>query len=123
MFHDFMSDGPKTFLHAEKEILGFDHSEIASEICETWKIPKSLITAICYHHNPSRSSENTLAYIVHVADALALMSGIGTGVDGMLYRMDEKAMEFLGLREEDLSTIIDQTVESVEKIAEQMKGP
>ena len=30
MFHDFMSEGPKTFLDAEKEILGFDHSNIPS---------------------------------------------------------------------------------------------
>ncbi len=120
-FEKFMSNGQRTFLNAEKEILGFDHSEIAAEMCDSWKIPKSLTTAICYHHYPSRSQENTLAYIVHVADSLSLMSGIGSGIDGMLYQMDGKALEFLGIQEETLGAILEETVESVEKIAEQMK--
>ncbi len=120
-FESFMSDGQRTFLDAEKEILGFDHSEIAAEICKSWKIPKSLINAISFHHYPSRSRDDTLAYIVHVADSLSLMSGIGTGIDGMLYKMEGKAMELLGLAEEDLSSIIEETVESVEKIASQMQ--
>ena len=122
LFEEVMSNGKMTFLDAEKEILGFDHSEIAAEICQIWKIPKTLTTAICYHHYPSRSRDNILAQIVHVADSLSLMSGIGTGIDGMLYKMDEKAMESLGLQEEDLSRIMAETVESVEKIAEQMQN-
>ncbi len=121
LFKDFMEGGEKTFLEAEKNILGFDHSEIAASMCESWKIPNILIAAICYHHHPSRSKENTLAYIVHVADSLALMSGIGTGIDGMLYKMDSKALDFLGLPEENLASIIEETVESVEKIASQMQ--
>ena len=91
-------------------------------MCVSWKIPKLLTNAICYHHLPSGSRENTLAYIVHVADSLALMSGIGTGVDGMLYKMDGEAMEFLNLQEEDLSSMLEEAVESVEKITEQMQG-
>lgn len=119
-FGDFMSSGQQTFLDAEKHILGFDHPEIAYEMCLAWKIPKSLINAIRYHHYPSRSKENMLAYIVHLADSLAMMSGIGSGIDGMLYKMDEKAMEFIGLQEEDLSGIMEETVESVQKIVESM---
>ena len=49
-----------------------------------------------------------------------MMSGIGTGIDGMLYKMDSKSMDILGLKEEDLGGIMEETVESVEKIAEQM---
>lgn len=62
-----------------------------------------------------------LASIVHVADALALMSGIGAGVDGMLYKMDYRAQESLQLTELDLIDILGETVESVEKITEQLK--
>jgi HD-like signal output (HDOD) protein len=120
-FEDYMNDQSKSFLDAEKEILGFDHSEIAAGMCDVWKIPKSLVSAICFHHNPSSTNGNVLAIIVHVADALALMSGIGAGVDGMLYKMDQRAQESLGLNEEDLRAILDQTVESVEKITEQFQ--
>jgi len=120
-FEKYMADGQKTFLNAEKDILGFDHSEIAAEMCDIWKIPKSLTSAICYHHYPSFSKDSTLAYIVHVADSLALMSGIGTGIDGMLYKMDHRALGFLGLTEDELSGILDETVDSVEKIIEQLQ--
>ncbi len=121
LFEEFMEGGEKTFLEAEKDILGFDHSEIAAQMCQTWKIPSVLTTAVCYHHHPSRSRENMLAYIVHVADSLSLMSGIGTGIDGMLYKMDSKALDFIGLPEESLASIIEETVDSVQKIANQMQ--
>jgi len=32
---------------------------------------------------PSRSQGNELAYIVHTADAIAMMTGLGLGIDGM----------------------------------------
>jgi len=120
-FEEYMADDKKSFLNAEKDILGFDHSEIASEMCNIWKIPKSLTSAICFHHNPALSNDNVLASIVHVADSLALMSGIGAGVDGMLYKMDPRAQDFLKLGEESLRDILDETVESVEKITEQLQ--
>ena len=121
LFEDFMVDGQKTFLDAEKKILGFDHSEIAALMCQSWKIPNILINAICYHHYPSRSKDSMLAYIVHVADSLSLMSGIGTGIDGMLYKMDSRALEYLKLPEESLAGIIEETVDSVQKITSQMQ--
>lgn len=120
-FEKYMADDAKSFLDAEKEILGFDHSEIAAEMCNVWKIPKSLGVAISFHHYPAQSKDNVLAAIIHVADSLSLMSGIGSGVDGMLYRMDQGAQESLGLSEDDLRGILEETVESVDKITEQMK--
>jgi HD-like signal output (HDOD) protein len=121
VFEEYMAGDNKSFLDAEKDILGFDHSEIASSMCDIWKIPKSLTSAISFHHNPAASNDNLLAKIVHVADALALMSGIGAGVDGMLYKMDHRAQESLGLGEEELQGILGETVESVDKITEQFQ--
>ena len=78
---------------------------------------------IRYRHYPSRSHGDTLTYIVHMADTIAMMTGLGLGIDGLLYRMDDKAMEFVGLQEEDVSNIMDEVADSVEKIAEQMHNP
>jgi len=122
-FEEFMADGQQSFLSAEKQILGFDHSEIASEVCKSWRVPQTLTTAIRYHHYPSRSHGDTLTYIVHMADTIAMMTGLGLGIDGLLYQMDHKAMEFVGLQEEDISNIMDEVADSVEKIAEQMHKP
>lgn len=121
LFEAYMEGGQTTFLEAEKNILGFDHSEIAALMCQSWKIPNILTTAINYHHNPARSKESMLAYIVHIADSLSLMSGVGTGIDGMLYKMDSKALEYVGLQEESMAGIIEETVDSVQKIASQIQ--
>ena len=120
MFQEFMSDGQQTFLAAEKHILGFDHSEIASEVCKSWNVPEAMSVAIRYHHYPSESQENELAYIVHMADAIAMMTGFGLGVDGMLYQMDDKAREFLDFQEDDVSKIMSEVLDVVESMAKQM---
>jgi len=117
-FEYIMADGQHTFLDAEKEVLELSHQEIASEVCKAWRIPEPLATAIRYHHHPSQSNGSELAYIVHVADATALMTGLGLGIDGTLYQMEDKAMEFLGLKEDDLSEIMGNVLVATKKITE-----
>jgi HD-like signal output (HDOD) protein len=119
MFEKFMSSGEHTFLEAEKKILELDHTEVASEVCKTWNIPEPLTVAIRYHHLPSQSNGSELAYIVHVADAIAMMTGLGMGIDGTLYQMDDAAMAFLNLQEKDINDIMGNVLEAVQKISEQ----
>jgi HD-like signal output (HDOD) protein len=119
LFEEFMGNGEHTFLDAEKIILELDHTEVASEVCKTWNIPKPLTVAIRHHHQPSRSNDSKLAYIVHVADAIAMMTGLGLGIDGTLYQMDDKAMDFLNLQEEDVNDIMGKVLEAAQKISEQ----
>ncbi len=116
-FEAFMADGNESFLSAEKAILEFDHAEAAFEVCKEWNIPKALTIAIRYHHFPSRSHDSVLAYIVHVADAIAMMTGLGLGVDGAFYKMDENAMEFLGLKEELINDIMVEVLSAAQKIS------
>ncbi len=117
-FDALLQDGGTSFLSAENEILGFDHSEIASELCSTWNIPEDLAHAIRYHHKPSESDDDDLTYIIHVADSIAMMSGLGVGDDGLQYSMDNSAVERIGLKDDDLSGIICEVVESVGKLSE-----
>jgi HD-like signal output (HDOD) protein len=119
LFEKFMADGEHTFLDAEKKILELDHTEVASEVCKTWNIPEPLTVAIRYHHYPSQSNGSELAYIVHVADAIAMITGLGMGIDGTLYQMDDTAMAFLNLQEEDVNDIMGNVLEAVQKISEQ----
>ncbi len=118
LIEDYMGNEGATFLDAEKAILELDHSEAAFEVCGVWNIPKSLTTAVRYHHHPARSNENLLAYIIHVADVIAMMTGLGLGIDSTFYVMDEKAMEFIGLDESNINKIMTDVIESVMKISE-----
>jgi len=117
-FKHFLKDGQQSFLNAERALLGFDHSEIAAEVCGKWQIPDELALAIRYHHNPAQSEDNVLANIIHVADAIAIMSGIGGGVDGLLYETDEAALEDLDLDSEEMSDIMGEAAEYVEKTSQ-----
>ena len=113
----FMEKEEKTFLDAESQFFGFNHAEIASAVCEKWKFPGSINTAIKFHHQPGNSDGNTLSYILHVADYIAILSGIGYDSDDVLYEIEEGAMDFLGITHEDLSDIVLQVTESVSKIS------
>jgi len=115
-FREYLADGQRDFLSAEKEILGFDHSEIGSAVCKSWNIPKNLTMAIKYHHDPSCAEDSNLANIVHVADTISMMTGLGLGMDGMTYQMDPKAMEITGIKEKNISHIMAEVLESVQKM-------
>lgn len=79
LFQSFMESGDQSFLKAEKSILGFDHAEIAYALCKKWNVPESLNTAVRYHHKPTLSGGDNMTWIIHMADALSMMSGIGGG--------------------------------------------
>ncbi|MBT8341693.1 MAG: HDOD domain-containing protein [Desulfatitalea sp.] len=118
-FEDAMADGETSFLDAERKVLALDHPEIASDVCKAWQIPKSISRAIRHHHHPSRSQKSKLAYIVHAADAIALMSGIGIGIDGTRYQMEEGTMTILALNDEDMGAVMGHMLSAAKKIVEE----
>lgn len=96
-----------SFLEAEKEILGFDHAEIGEKIAEKWNLPKALVDTIGHHHTPELANINQLLVsIVHVADAITMMMGIGLGLDGLSYNLSPVAMTALNLTETEFDDII-----------------
>lgn len=114
-FQSFAKMGKGSFLIAEKAILGFDHAELASEVCGQWNIPEHIALAIRCHHDPTPSHNDILTYIIHMADAAAIMSGIGAGMDGMLYSINEDAMKNLNLKGDDIPEIMAETAVYIEK--------
>jgi len=48
-----------------------------------------------------------------------MMTGLGLGIDGTLYQMDDKAMEFLGIQEDDMNEIMGKVLEAAQNISEQ----
>ncbi len=120
-FEAVINDGREGFTEAENRILGFDHAEIAFELCKKWDIPQPLRIAVRYHHTPARAKDNALALIVHAADAMTMMSGMGAGLDGMQYQVDGKAVEYLGLGDLDVGEIMAGLVEGVQDIFAQME--
>jgi HD-like signal output (HDOD) protein len=109
-----------TFLEVEKQVLGFDHTELASDLCTKWRLPENHVSAMRFHHDPASSNGNQLAFIVHTANHIAQQCGIGKSKDGGLYELDSQALSFLSLDEDDLSTYTEATLEAVNQITQSM---
>ncbi|MDU5079735.1 HDOD domain-containing protein [Tissierella carlieri] len=104
-----MEEGNISFLDAEREVLGFGHAEIGEKIAEKWNLPKDLVEAIGYHHTPELANINPiLVSIVHIADAITMMMGVGLGLDGLAYNLSPIAIDNLSLDELQFQTIISQ---------------
>jgi putative nucleotidyltransferase with HDIG domain len=109
----FMKNEQKTFLDAETKFFGLNHAKVATEVCRKWKFPAVMAHAIGWHHEPSKSGEDLLAHILHMADYLATMIGIGYDSDDVLSQVEGGTMDFLGLKQVDLGELVSRTMESV----------
>ena len=132
LFDEFLSPGDKSFLSAENRILGFDHAEIGYEICRHWKIPETLARAIRYHHkSPDDSLEDgadNLVSIVSMANTIANMAeamtnvgAIESGLDAVMFMLDDTEMDRLGLEEGEIEAIMREAQASVDKITLEVK--
>ena len=111
----YMVQEEKSFLDAEREIFGFDHAEIASEVCRKWKIPEKITLAIGCHHQPSVSNGDELSYVLHMADHIATKSGNAYDEDEVFHELEAGTVDFIGLRQEEISAIILKVLEDVEE--------
>jgi predicted Zn finger-like uncharacterized protein len=130
-FEKLTAGGRNSMLAAEQRLLGLDHADIGFEVCQHWNIPATISHAIRYHHNPSKSDADVLSYIVFMANSIAnivkqMEETEGTmaqmeGIEGFLYMIDDDALEFLGLGEDDIPGILNEAWDAVNKLSEEMQ--
>lgn len=110
----------KDYLEAERGQLGTDHCEVGAELGAQWNLPASLCEAIRWHHVPSQSDKTyrSLVYGVHLGDFLAMMAGVGTGTDTLVYQLDEHYQEVVPLEARELEVVSLVTEVEFEKAVE-----
>ena len=107
------------FQLAEQEVLGTDHAEVGALVLENWSFPTELVSAVRWHHDPDSAPEtNSMTDIVHVANVLCLMIGIGIGVEGLHYEHSVSATKRLGIKPTQLELIASQTLEWAKELAD-----
>lgn len=115
---DILSQGI-SFETAENMVLGVNHADIGAEILRKWSLPAELVTAVRCHHDPESAGQaNTMLDIVHVANVLCRMIGVGAGRDGLQYRPSQAAVDRLKLTRHQLEKVASQTVQWVEEISD-----
>jgi putative nucleotidyltransferase with HDIG domain len=103
---------------AEKQILGYDHQQIAAELLQSWSYPPVLVQAVAFHHTPALSVARMEAAVVHVADHLINAMGIGSSGEQFIPLLDEKAWALVGLNTDQLAKIIESVDEQILAVEE-----
>ncbi|HOT19915.1 MAG TPA: HDOD domain-containing protein [Spirochaetota bacterium] len=96
-----------TFQEAEKVVMGFDHQQIGEQVAIKWKFPMVLQSIVRYHHEPMNAPDDhkMIVSIVHVANTLCLMAGIGIGSDGLYHELNYDAIKLLSLKDSELEKL------------------
>ncbi len=107
------------FEAAEDMVLGMNHADVGAAILKSWLFPDRIIDAVRWHHNPEKAQEqNVTTDIVHVADILSLMVGIGLGSEGLHYELLPSVTDRLGLGTAHLESVASRTLQSVNELSE-----
>lgn len=110
----------ESFEVGEEAVLGVNHAEVGAAILSNWGFSGKLIDPVKWHHKPENFEGNSsdLVDIVHIADVLCLMGGIGLGREGLQYRPSKSSLERLKLKTLMLETIVCQTINGMEELRE-----
>lgn len=108
-----------SFEVGEREILGTDHPEIGAELLASWNLPDEIVLVVRHFRDPETSPRQDLALdLVHIGAAVAGMTGIGQGLDGMQYPISPEVVERLGVSEDNVQNVMVKLLEHVDKLRE-----
>lgn len=103
-----------SFEDLENKLFGINHADLGAEIARRWRMADPLIAAIQFHHSPQLAGEHGLiASAVHLADSAMMMMGIGIGIDGLQYSLNDYALQKLDFNQQKMDTLITKISEYV----------
>ena len=108
-----------SFETAENMVLGTNHADVGAQILTQWSLPPSIVSAVRWHHSPeSADGTDMMVDIIHVANVLCLMIGVGVGRDGLQYRPSEEVVERLGLEPYHLEKVASQVLQWLSELSQ-----
>ncbi len=92
------------WLQAERDVLGYDHAQVGSELLRSWHFPSNLVAAAEFCHRPAEGPADArpLLAILHAAKVVATSFGPGVADDGFLFEAREALLAEFGLTSEVL---------------------
>ncbi len=98
----------KLLYREEQDYLGCSHAEVGQQLMKQWKLPVILENNVCYHHKPSAAQQVVPASIVHLADIIVNMLGIGSSGERLIPPLEHTAWEALKLPPSSFEKLIGQ---------------
>jgi len=94
----------RPLFEVEREIIGYDHGRMGGSLAREWCFPVSLIDSVEAHHAPATAEiYPTHAAVVHVADVIVHVMGIGHSGENYASRFLPEAWERLDLPDSSLA--------------------
>lgn len=82
----------------EREVIGFDHVQVASVLMKNWQLPDSLVAVIGHHLEPDPAADYLLdTAIVHIAALIGNAFAQNRPLDEVLVNVDGHAWDATGL--------------------------
>jgi putative nucleotidyltransferase with HDIG domain len=107
------------FETAESIVLGINHAEIGAQVLSKWALPEGIVHAVRWHHEPEKAERvDRMLDVVHVANMLCLMIGIGVGREGLHYQPSPVVTARLGLTTAHLEKVASQTLQWANEISQ-----
>ena len=112
----------KNHTKTEKEVLGFDHTEVGKAMTNDWNLPQELVEVIGCHHNPDNIAQEFVrpGSTLYVADYVCQQKGLGYSdapiQDKELFR---RCLKRLDLTSYALDLIVEDVEQELFKMEEQ----
>jgi HD-like signal output (HDOD) protein len=92
---------------AEREVIGFDHAQVGSELMRLWRLPVSLQEVLEFHHEPGKAEQFSLeTAIIHIAGVVANQVEPDGARKKATETVDPVAWKITGLTEDLIETIL-----------------
>ena len=92
---------------AEQQIIGFDHTQVGSDLARHWALPPLLVECIACHHAISQAKRYPREVaLIHIANSLAQMAEINTLETEDATSIDPLAWQVTGLDESIIEQVI-----------------
>jgi HD-like signal output (HDOD) protein/CheY-like chemotaxis protein len=113
--------------HAESELLGLDHVEVARRLIDTWRLPEILRYSIVYHHEPWDRIKGLGPYVdiriigvTQISNTFIKAIQIGSSGDDLLEELPREIFRDTGVRREHILNNIINTKVKVQELEQLM---
>lgn len=113
-----------TLAVTERELLGYDHTDVGGLLCKEWRFSKALEEMVSCHHLPGRGRYSLGCCVIHLADIMAKAYFVGQAECGcvIISPLQERAWESIGLTADQLPAIFTQAERQIEDVIQLFLG-
>jgi putative nucleotidyltransferase with HDIG domain len=102
----------------EREVFGFDHTEVGAALLRRWNFPLSLVQVVEFYPRPQcvTGPDRSLVLLVHAAKNLALNIGQGVGEDGFSNELDATLLLEEGYTADFFTSLLPVIIAEMDKV-------